>query len=98
MKTEHDVIVRPIISEGSMDMARDKKYVFEVIKSASKTEIKNAVEKVFKVKVDSVNTLIVPGKLKRLGNRPQGSTKDWKKAFVKLTEDSGTIEFFDGMF
>ena len=98
MKTAHDVIVKPLITETSMDMAKDKRYVFKVLKNASKTEIKYAVEEVFKVKVKAVNTMNVPGKRKRLGARPQGSTAAWKKAIVTLRPDSDTIAFFDGMF
>ena len=98
MKTAYDVIVKPIITENSMDMAKDKKYVFKVMTGASKTEIKYAVEEVFNVKVKSVNTMNVPGKKKRMGSRTQGMTPDWKKAIVTLTPESGTIEFFDGMF
>ena len=98
MKTAHDIIVKPVITERSMDMARDKKYVFRVLKDASKTEIKYAVEEVFKVKVKDVNTIKMPGKKKRLGSRKQGMTSAWKKAIVTLTPESGTIAFFDGMF
>ena len=98
MKTAHDVIVKPLITEDSMDMAGDKKYVFKVIKEASKTEIRYAVEEVFKVKVKAVNTMNIPGKKKRLGARPKGSTPAWKKAIVTLTPESETIAFFDGMF
>ena len=99
MKTAYDVIVKPIITETSMDMAKDKRYVFKVLKDASKTEIKYAVETVFKgVKVKAVNTMNVPGKKKRLGARKQGATSDWKKAIVTLTPESETIAFFDGMF
>ena len=98
MKTAYDVIVKPIITENSMDMAKNKKYVFKVLTDASKTEIKYAVEEVFKVKVKAVNTMNVPGKKKRLGARKQGSTSDWKKAIVTLSPESDTIAFFDGMF
>ena len=98
MKTAHDVIVKPIITENSMDMAANKRYVFKVLKGASKTEIKYAVEEVFKVKVKDVNTISMPGKKKRLGARPQGSTPAWKKAIVTLKPDSNAIAFFDGMF
>ncbi|MCL1858194.1 MAG: 50S ribosomal protein L23 [Oscillospiraceae bacterium] len=98
MKTAHDIIVKPIITEDSMEMAGNKKYVFKVMKDASKTEIKYAVEEVFKVKVKDVNTINMPGKKKRLGNRPQGSTAAWKKAIVTLKPESDTIAFFDGMF
>ena len=98
MKTAHDVIVKPIITEHSMEMAADKRYVFKVLKNASKTEIKYAVEEVFKVKVKDVNTISMPGKKKRLGSRKQGMTPAWKKAIVTLTSESNTIAFFDGMF
>ena len=98
MKTAHDIIVKPIITEKSMDMAQNKRYVFRVKKDASKPEIKYAVEQVFKVKVKDVNTINVSGKKKRLGSRKQGTTSDWKKAIVTLVPDSETIAFFDGMF
>jgi len=98
MKTAHDVIVKPIITERSMDMAANKRYVFKVLKNASKTEIRYAVEEVFKVKVKDVNTINMPGKKKRLGARKQGSTPAWKKAIVTLMPESETIAFFDGMF
>jgi large subunit ribosomal protein L23 len=99
MKTAHDVIVRPVITERSMDMAANRRYVFRVIKDATKTEIKYAVEEVFKgVKVKAVNTMNMPGKKKRLGARKQGTTPAWKKAIVTLSPESETIAFFDGMF
>jgi len=99
MKTAHDIIVKPIITERSMDMAANKKYVFKVIKTATKTEIKQAVEEIFKVKVQDVNTMNVSGKKKRISiARPFGKTSDWKKALVTLKPDSETIAFFDGMF
>ena len=93
----YDVIIRPIITERSMAGAAEKKYVFEVAPTASKIEIKKAVEEIFGVKVAKVNTMNVPGKAKRLGAARPGRTKDWKKAIVQLTEDSKTIEFFEGM-
>ena len=97
MRSPYDVIVRPIISEQSMEQTDIKKYAFEVPRDAGKIEIKRAVEKVFDVKVDKVNTLIVKGKTKRVGRNPAGRTSDWKKAVVRLTADSKTIEFFEGM-
>ena len=97
MRTAYDVIRRPIISEKSMSETDLKKYVFEVSKDAGKIEIKRAVEEVFGVKVDRVNTMIVKGRAKRVGRNPEGRTSDWKKAIVKLTSDSKTIEFFEGM-
>ena len=96
MKTIYDIIRRPIITESSMEMTESKKYVFEVMKSATKPEIAEAVEKMFKVKVAYVNTVSMKKKPKRLGVH-SGYTSEWKKAIVQLTEDSDTIEFFDGM-
>ncbi|MCI9506251.1 MAG: 50S ribosomal protein L23 [Oscillospiraceae bacterium] len=93
----YDVIIRPIITERSMAGAQDKKYVFEVAVDAGKIQIRKAVEEIFDVKVAKVNTMIVPGKAKRVGAARPGRTKDWKKAVVQLTEDSKTIEFFEGM-
>ncbi len=96
MRTSYDVIVRPIVTENSMLQTSDRKFTFEVLKDANKTEIKKAVEAVFGVKVENVNTMHVRGKLKRQG-RTEGYTRSWKKAIVKLTADSKTIEFFEGM-
>ena len=93
----YDIIIRPVITERSMAGVADKKYVFEVAKNAGKIEIKKAVEEIFGVKVASVNTLNVPGKAKRLGAGRPGMTRSWKKAYVQLTADSKTIEFFEGM-
>ena len=98
MKTAHDVIIRPVVSEHSMSEIADRKYTFEVARNASKVEIRNALEEVFGVKVESVNTLNVHSKAKRLSmGTPAGSVAGWKKAIVKLTEDSKTIEFFDSL-
>ena len=97
MKTAYDIIRRPVITEQSMADTEAKKYVFEVAKDAGKIEIKKAVEEIFGVKVASVNTLTVPGKQKRMGAGRPGMTKTWKKAYVQLTADSKTIEFFEGM-
>ena len=97
MANVYDIIIRPIITERSMAATSDKKYVFEVAPTAGKIEIKNAVEKIFGVKVAKVNTLNMQGKAKRMGNRPAGRRASWKKAMVTLTADSKTIEFFEGM-
>ena len=91
-----DIIVKPIISEKSMDQMADKKYTFKVALGANKIEIAKAVEAIFNVKVEKVTTVRVNGKIKRMG-ATSGKTPDWKKAVVKLTPDSKTIEFFDGM-
>ena len=96
MKTAHDVIIRPIITEASMSRLADKKYTFEVASDANKIEIKKAVEEIFKVDVDKVNTISVKSKNKRVGYH-LGKTSEWKKAFVTLKPESKTIEFFDSM-
>lgn len=95
-KLAQDIILRPIITENSMDGIADRKYTFEVAKDANKIEIAKAVEELFEVKVAKVNTINVDGKLRRYG-RFEGYTASKKKAIVTLTEDSKTIEFFDGM-
>ena len=97
MANVYDIIIRPIITERSMAAVADKKYVFEVAPEAGKIEIKNAVEEIFGVKVAKVNTLNMQGKEKRTGRYPAGFAKTWKKAVVKLSEDSKNIEIFEGM-
>lgn len=96
MKLAQEIILAPVITEESMMGVADKKYAFKVAKDATKIDIKKAVEQLFGVKVDKVNTLNVKGHLRRYG-RFEGYTSAWKKAIVTLTEDSKTIEFFDGM-
>ena len=96
MKMIQDIIVKPIITEASMDMVADKKYVFKVLKSATKPEIAKAVEEMFGVKVATVNTISMKKKPKRLGVHA-GYTSEWKKAIVTLTEDSKSIAFFDSL-
>lgn len=96
MKLAQDIILRPIITEESMDAISMKKYTFAVAKTANKIEIKKAVEELFGVEVAKVNTMNVKGHLRRYG-RFEGYTSDWKKAIVTLTENSKTIEFFDGL-
>ena len=93
----YDIIRKPIITEQSMADVADKQYVFQVALAANKTEIKEAVETIFGVKVAKVNTAIVGGKVKRTGAYPAGKRADIKKAVVTLTADSKTIEFFEGM-
>ena len=92
----HDIIIRPILTEKSYAGIADKKYTFEVAKSANKTEIKLAIEEIFGVKVESVNTANVDGKWKRMGMH-QGLTPSYKKAIVQLKKDSKSIEFFDSL-
>ncbi len=97
MRTAYDIIVKPLITEQSMEATDEKKYVFQVAVDANKIEIKKAVEEIFKVKVEKVNTIRMEGKKKRTGSYPAGRRAAWKKAMVKLTADSKTIEFFEGM-
>ncbi len=92
----HDIIRKPIITEKSMSEMADKKYTFIVDIKANKFMIKNAVEEIFKVKVERVNTIKMLGKLKRMG-KYEGRRPGYKKAIVKLTPDSKTIEFFEGL-
>ena len=96
MKTAYDIIIRPVITEQSMEATELKKYVFLVAESANKTEIKKAVSEIFGVKVEKVTTIRMEGKAKRQGVT-SGRRANWKKAMVKLTADSKTIEFFEGM-
>ena len=92
----YEIIKKPIITENSMYQMADKKYTFEVAKDANKIEIKKAVEDIFGVKVEKVTTMRVLGKVKRMGAN-SGKRPDWKKAIVKLADNSKTIEFFDGL-
>lgn len=92
----YDIIRRPVITEKSMNEMADKKYTFIVDINANKHQIKEAVEEVFKVKVDKVNTIKMMGKMKRMG-RYEGRRPGYKKAIVKLTPDSKSIEFFEGL-
>jgi large subunit ribosomal protein L23 len=92
--TSHDILKRPIITEQSMEGVPEKKYTFEVAPAANKIQIKKAVEEIFKVKVQKVTTINYMGKTKRMGVHV-GKRADWKKAIVKLTADSKTIELFE---
>ena len=96
MKMIQDIIIKPIITEASMDKLNEGKYTFKVASNATKPEIAKAVETMFGVKVASVNTISMKKKPKRLGVH-FGYTSDWKKAVVTLTADSKSIEFFDGL-
>ena len=97
MKSAYDIIKKPVLTEKSYDAMADKKYTFEVAVDANKTEIKNAIEEIFEgVKVDSVNTMRIQGKIKRQG-RYEGRRPERKKAIVTLKEGSKSIEFFEGM-
>ena len=92
----YDTIVRPVISEKSMDAASDRQYTFVVAKAANKNQIKDAVEEIFGVQVASVNTINRLGKIKRQG-RSEGRRPSTKRAIVTLKEGSKGIEFFDSM-
>ena len=96
MKTPYDVIIKPVISERSMEDAQNKKYTFKVAVDANKTEVKQAVEEIFDVEVKKVNIMNVVGKQKRMG-RFVGATAATKKAIVTLTADSKEIEFFQSL-
>lgn len=96
MRSPHDIIIKPIITERSMDDMAFGKYTFAVDKRANKSEVKKAVESVFGVKVEKVNTMNMLGKIKKQGAH-SGRRPSWKKAIVKLTADSKKIEFFEGM-
>ena len=97
MRSAYDVIIRPVITEQSMEDMDIKKYVFEVAKDANKVEIAKAIEEIFGVTVIKVTTLHVRGKEKRVGANPSGTSKSWKKAVVKLSADSKNIEIFENM-
>ena len=96
MKKAQDIILAPVITEKSMYGVAEKKYTFKVANDANKIEIAHAVEQLFDVNVAKVNTVSVRGRFKRMG-RNEGYRPDWKKAIVTLTENSKTIEFFEGM-
>jgi large subunit ribosomal protein L23 len=91
----YDVLRRPLVTEKSTVLAERNKYCFEVARDANKAQIKEAVEKAFKVKVSSVNVMTVPGKMRRAG-RQRGMTPDWKKALVTV-EEGNKIELFEGV-
>lgn len=95
MKDYRDIIIKPVVTEKTMNLLADNKYTFIVDKKANKTEIKNAIEAIFKVKVEKVNTVMVKGKVKRMG-RFEGKTPDRKKAIVTL-KPGHKIRLFEGM-
>ncbi len=96
MRNPHDIIIKPLVTEQSMDGMAERKYAFKVDRNANKTEIKKAIEKIFDVKVEKTNTLNMTGKVKRMGKN-EGKRANWKKAIITLSEDSKEIEFFEGM-
>ena len=95
--TAYDIIIKPVVTERSMMGSADKKYTFFVSPKANKAEIGKAVAAIFGVKVSKVNTMNSDGKVKRMGAGRPGRRAAYKKAIVTLTEDSKTIEFFEGM-
>lgn len=94
--TAYDIIIKPVLSEKSYSGISEKDYTFVVDKRANKTEIKAAVEQAFGVKVARVNVVNYDGKMKRMG-RNEGRQSSYKKAYVKLTEASKPIEFFESL-
>ena len=96
MKFAQDIILKPIITEKSMDGIANKRYTFKVANDATKPEIAKAVEELFGVEVAKVNTINMKKKPKRLGYH-FGYTAEWKKAIVTLTASSKEIEFFNGL-
>jgi large subunit ribosomal protein L23 len=97
MKAPYQIIIRPIITEKSTQLKNANREVcFEVARGANKTEIKKAVEQLFKVRVEAVKTQVKVGKWRRVG-RSQGQTKTWKKAYVKLREGEKMIEYFEAV-
>lgn len=92
--TVYDIIIGPILTGKSYDSIPAKRYTFKVVKTATKTQVKKAVEQIFGVKVDKVNTSNYDGKVKRMG-RNEGRRSAYKKAIVTLSADSKSIEFFD---
>ena len=96
MITAYDIIIKPVVTESSMEAMEQKRYTFKVDPKANKSEIKKAIETIFGVKVKKVNTMNITGKKKRMVANV-GKRSDWKKAIVTLTEDSKEIEFFEGI-
>lgn len=94
--TAYDIIIKPVVTERSMENMESKRYTFKVDTRANKSEIKKVVETIFGVKVKQVNTMNITGKKKRMGANV-GKRPDWKKAIVTLTEDSKEIEFFESI-
>ncbi|MGB9607627.1 MAG: 50S ribosomal protein L23 [bacterium] len=97
MRDPRDIIIRPLITEKSLRLAREGKYSFEVAKDANKQEIKSAVERLFRVRVEKVHTINMKSKPRTMfwGKRTTGRTKEWKKAIVTVKE--GKIDIFEGL-
>ena len=103
MKAPQDIILKPVISERSIDLLPSGKYTFKVAKDANKVEIAKAVEQLFSVEVTKVNTMNGRGRTRRVG-RFEGKKADWKKAIVTINQEpddkktKSSIEFFDGLY
>ena len=99
-KLAQKIVIKPIITEASIEALQLRKYTFAVAKDANKIQIRNAVEELFEVKVAKVNTLNCKGKIRTRNTKSgvtEGSTGDYKKAIVYLTDDSKSIAFFDSL-
>jgi len=96
MKTAYDIIIKPIITERSMDNAQARKYTFKVALGANKTEVKHALEEIFDIEIDKVNIMNISAKKKRQG-RTFGMTSRSRKAIVTLKPNSKEVEFFKGL-
>ncbi len=96
MKSAREIIIRPLVTEKSTALMEELKYTFLVERGANKIQIKQAIEKIFEVKVQSVNTINYKGKKRRLGRYPQGVKPRWKKAVITLRPGSKPIEIFEG--
>ena len=97
MKSAYQILRRPVITEKGLGVKEtEATLVFEVASKATKTEIKEAVQAIFKVKVDAVRTAIYHGKFRRRG-RAEGFRRDWKKAYVKLVADEKMIEYAENL-
>ncbi len=96
MKSDREIIIRPLVTEKSTALMEELKYTFIVDREANKIEIKRAIENIFEVRVQSVNTINYKGKKRRMGRYPQGIKPRWKKALVTLWPGSKPIEMFEG--
>jgi large subunit ribosomal protein L23 len=96
MINPHDIILKPIVTERSMTNTEEKKYTFQVNRDANKYQIKDAIEKIFDVKVEKVSVMNIQGKIKKMG-RTQGRTASWKKAIIKLKPESKEIKLFENV-
>lgn len=92
MKNSRDIIIRPLVTERTTELMEQNKYTFIVDRKSNKIDIKRAIEEIFGVQVESVNTLNFKGKKRRLGRYPEGFRPAFKKAIIKLTEESKPID------